>query len=122
MEKVDLLKTLSQDKWKEIGSGKRAGMLVPLFSVYSKNSAGIGEFDDLKLLVDLCKKTGCSIIQLLPMNEIGSTFCPYDAISSFALEPSYVSLNSIIPTSDKAIKAKIEKIKKYFPAGAGHID
>jgi 4-alpha-glucanotransferase len=121
-EKTDLLKTFSADKWKAIGTHKRAGLLAPLFSVYSKNSAGIGDLDDLKLLVDLCEKTGISILQLLPMNEIGVTFCPYDAISSFALEPSYISFNAAPLTCNKAIKAKIDRIKKFFPAGSGHVD
>ena len=121
-EKIDLLKTLSSDKWKAIGAHKRAGLLAPLFSVYSKNSAGIGDLDDLKLLVDFCEKTGISILQLLPMNEIGVTFCPYDAISSFALEPSYISFNAAPLALDKAAKAKIDRIKKFFPAGSGHVD
>ena len=71
---------------------RRAGVLVPLFSVYSKNSMGVGDLEDLKLLIDWSRETGYSIIQLLPMNEIGSTLCPYDSISSFALEPMYVRL------------------------------
>lgn len=69
-----------------------AGVLIPLFSVYSENSPAIGDIDDIRLLTDWCKKCGLSIIQLLPMNEVGSTFCPYDSISSFALEPMYISL------------------------------
>jgi len=121
-EKVDLLKTLSSDKWKAIGTHRRAGLLVPLFSVYSKNSVGIGDLDDLKLLVDLCEKTGASILQLLPMNEIGVTFCPYDAISSFALEPSYISLNAAPLACDEEVKTKIDRIRKFFPAGSGHVD
>ncbi len=71
---------------------KRAGVLIPLFSVYSKNSFGIGDFNDLKLVIDWAKSTGNSIVQLLPMNEVGPLFCPYDAISSFALEPAYIYL------------------------------
>lgn len=121
-DKVDLLKTGSADKWKAIGTHARAGVLVPLFSVYSKNSIGIGDLDDLRLLVDFCERTGLSIIQLLPMNEVGSTFCPYDAVSSFALEPSYVSLSAIYSSKDKAIRGKINGIKKFFPAGCGHVD
>ena len=85
------------------------------------NSVGIGDLVDIRLLVDLCEKTGCSIIQLLPMNEIGSTFCPYDAVSSFAIESSYVSLRSV-PHDNKQIKSKIDKINKEFPAGSGHVD
>lgn len=83
---------MSNNNWNRIGLIRRAGVLIPLFSVYSKRSLGIGEFEDLKLIVDWCVKTGNSIIQLLPMNEVGSTFCPYDSLSSFALEPMYISL------------------------------
>ena len=57
-------------------------MTAPLFSLYSKKSVGIGEAPDLKLLVDWCKKTGLSIIQLLPLNDVGFDFRPYDAQSS----------------------------------------
>lgn len=120
--KTDLLHTGSADKWKAIGTKKRAGILAPLFSVYSKDSVGIGDLEDLKLLVDLCNKAGCSIIQLLPMNEIGSTFCPYDAISSFALEPAYISLKAVLPKGNKSIKTKIDNVKKAFPAGQGYVD
>ncbi|MDP3730039.1 MAG: 4-alpha-glucanotransferase [Candidatus Omnitrophota bacterium] len=76
---------------------RRAGILAPLFSIYSKNSLKVGDFEDLKLLVDWCSKCGYSIIQLLPMNEIGPTFCPYDSISSFALEPVYARLKLSSP-------------------------
>ncbi len=71
---------------------KRSGVLTPLFSVYSRESFGIGDFKDLKLLVDWCVKTGNSIIQLLPMNEVGNNFSPYESISSFALEPMYAAV------------------------------
>lgn len=101
---------------------KKAGALVPLFSVYSKNSLGIGEFADLRLLIDWCGKTGNSILQLLPLNEVGSTFCPYDSVSSFALEPSYLCLSLITPRRNQNLRDKIEKIKKKFPCGKGHID
>ncbi|MDP2912703.1 MAG: 4-alpha-glucanotransferase [Candidatus Omnitrophota bacterium] len=119
----ELLNTLSKDRWRRIGTRKRAGVLVPLFSVYSANSVGIGDMDDLKLLVDWCEKTGNSILQLLPMNEISSTFCPYDAISSFALEPSYISLTKIPASQNKFIKNKISDIKERFRARAlAHVD
>ncbi|PIQ90233.1 MAG: 4-alpha-glucanotransferase [Candidatus Omnitrophica bacterium CG11_big_fil_rev_8_21_14_0_20_41_12] len=89
-----LSKSISKDNWKNAGFKKRAGVLIPLFSVYSKKSFGIGDLADLKLIVDWAKLISNSIIQLLPMNEVGSLFCPYDAVSSFALEPSYISLKS----------------------------
>ncbi len=112
---------LSQDKWQRIGFIKRSGVLVPLFSVYSKASLGIGDFDDLKMLVDWAHNTGNSILQLLPMNELGPLSCPYDSISSFALEPAYISLRSI-PGISQAIKEKIEVVRKIFPVGLGPVD
>ena len=77
---------------KKVALKRMAGILSPLFSVHSENSLGIGDFEDIKLLVDWCKSCGISIIQLLPMNETGPTFCPYDSISSFALELMYAAL------------------------------
>lgn len=113
---------MPKNNWKAIGKNRRAGMLVPLFSVYSKESAGIGGLGDLMLLVDLCEKTGLSILQLLPMNEVGSTFCPYDAVSSFAIEPAYISLDKLPESSAGNIKSKISALKKKFPAGKSHVD
>jgi 4-alpha-glucanotransferase len=72
---------------------RRAGVLIPLFTVHSRNSLGIGDFSDLKLIADWCKLTGNSIIQLLPLNEVGALFCPYDSVSSFALEPAYLPVS-----------------------------
>jgi len=118
----ELLNTLSRGKWKKMGTSRRAGALIPLFSVYSGNSAGIGDFNDLELLVDWCSESGNSILQLLPMNEVGMTFCPYDAISSFALEPAYISLNSLAPARKKFVRAGINSLKKKFPAGSAHVD
>ena len=71
--------SLAKNNWKDIGKKRRAGVLAPLFSVYSKESAGISDFSDLDLLSDWCARSGLSILQLLPMNEVGPTFCPYDA-------------------------------------------
>ena len=87
-----LSESLSNANWKNIGFKKRAGVLIPLFTVYSKNSYGVGDLGDLKLIIDWAKLTTNSIIQLLPMNESGPLFCPYDALSSFALEPAYICL------------------------------
>ncbi len=91
---------------------KRAGVLVPLFCVYSQKSAGLADLSDIKLIVDWARKTGNSIIQLLPMNEVGSLFCPYDSVSSFALEPVYISLTA----------AKQAALKKSFPDVKPYVD
>lgn len=117
-----LFNTPSKDRWERIGTRRRAGILVPLFSVYSKNSVGIGDFDDLKLLIDWCARIGYSIIQLLPMNEVGALLCPYDATSSFALEPMYISLTAIESAGNKILNAGIEEAKRNFPVGRPHVD
>jgi len=106
-----MLESLSKDKWRRVGTHKRSGIVAPLFSVYSKNSLGIGDFSDLKLLIDLAHQTGNSIIQLLPMNEVGPLFCPYDSLSSFALEPMYIASNT-----------RPKDIQKKFPAGKPRVD
>ena len=111
-----------KNKWRRISTHKRAGVLVPLFSIYSKNSLGFGEFADLKLLIDWSALTGNSIIQLLPMNEVGSLFCPYDSLSSFALEPAYLSLLEIPAARNKAIEARIKNLKSSFPASGLHLN
>src|ERR1022692_706959 len=74
-----------------------AGVAIPVFSLRSKNSFGIGEFPDIKLLVDWAKKTGLKMIQLLPVNDTTATHSfldsyPYAAISAFALHPIYINL------------------------------
>lgn len=115
-----LLDTPSHSKWRKIGAKRRSGVLVPLFSVHSKNSVGIGDFSDLTLLCEWAEATGNSIIQLLPMNEVGSVFCPYDSISSFALEPMYISLSQLSVST--ATEEKIESLKKKFPTGAKLVD
>jgi 4-alpha-glucanotransferase len=120
--KENLLQTPAKDKWGMVEIKKRAGILAPLFSVYSKKSIGIGDLDDLKLLIDWCAKTGNSILQLLPMNELGPIFCPYDSLSSFALEPAYLALNKISTKASAAIKAKIKKLKHSFPTAKTQVD
>jgi len=92
---IDFASFPSREQWQRIGTHKRSGVLVPLFSVHSKNSAGIGDSSDLKLIIKWARLTGNSIIQLLPLNELGGVNCPYDSVSSFALEPAYISLKDI---------------------------
>ncbi|RYZ45950.1 MAG: 4-alpha-glucanotransferase, partial [Chitinophagaceae bacterium] len=66
---------------------KAAGIAIPVFSLRTANSFGIGEFTDIKLLADWAKQTGLKLIQLLPINDTSATFTwkdsyPYAAISA----------------------------------------
>lgn len=117
-----LSSTASASKWQKIGFKKRSGLLVPLFSVYSKTSLGIGDAHDLKFLIDFVKETGNSILQLLPLNEIGHTSCPYDSISSFALEPLYLSIFALPDREKKIINKELEEAMQLFVCGKSHVD
>ena len=90
--KKNISKKASYEHWKSVGIFSHHGVNFPLFSLRSKKSCGIGEYTDLKLLVDFCKKVGLNVIQLLPLNEMGNDFNPYNAISSCALDPIYLGL------------------------------
>lgn len=74
-----------------------AGSVIPVFSLRSEQSFGVGDLGDLRLLVDWAKKTHQRIIQVLPMNDTTLTHTwmdsyPYSAISIYALHPMYINL------------------------------
>jgi 4-alpha-glucanotransferase len=75
-----------------------AGSVIPVFSLRSANSFGVGDLSDLRLFIDWVKKTGQRIVQVLPVNDTTATHTwtdsyPYSAISIYALHPMYVSLS-----------------------------
>ncbi len=77
-----------------------AGTAIPLFSLRSEKGFGIGEFADLKLLVDWAVATGQKVLQLLPINDttMARTWedsYPYNANSSFALHPQFIRLSEV---------------------------
>lgn len=118
----DFLSKASGKQWKRIRLQRRAGICTPLFSIYSRRSAGIGEIPDLKLMTDWCRKTGMSIIQLLPMNDVGFDFRPYDAQSTFALEPMYLSPENLNHISAGSWKNEINALRNQFPCGQGAVN
>jgi 4-alpha-glucanotransferase len=78
-------------------SWKGAGVSVPVFSLRSKSSFGVGEFSDLNALVDWAVKCGLRLIQILPVQDTTASHTwqdsyPYAAISAFALHPLYLNL------------------------------
>lgn len=85
---------------------KGAGIAIPVFSLRSKKSYGIGEFPDLKLLIDWAVKSGMKLVQLLPVNDTIAHHAwtdsyPYAAISVFALHPIYLNLPVMGTLKDK---------------------
>jgi len=116
------LRSACSKAWKKTGVSRRAGVTTPLFSIYSSKSIGIGEAPDLKALVDWCGETGISLIQLLPLNDVGFDFRPYDSQSSLALDPMYLSLESLKGCDISAAGAGIAALRKNFPPGRKRVD
>lgn len=117
-----LLTTPSAEHWRRIGIQRRAGVVLPLFSIRSAESVGIGELTDLAFVIDWCQRTGISLIQLLPLNDVGFNFTPYDAQSSLALDPMYLSLKHLTGIPVEKFSPHIEELRKQFPPGAPRVD
>ena len=95
-----VFKVLLKDNDVSVGNWKGAGVAVPVFSLNSNDNFGIGEFNDLKLLADWCKRTGLKMIQILPINDTRTddswdNSYPYKAISTKALHPIYLNLEKL---------------------------
>jgi 4-alpha-glucanotransferase len=75
---------------------RRAGILVPLFSIPSSRSWGIGEIGDIAALARWLDAAGQRLLQLLPINEMppGET-SPYSALSAMAIDPQFISMNAV---------------------------
>lgn len=96
---------------------KGAGVAIPVFSLRTKNSFGIGEFSDIMLLVDWVVKAGLKLIQLLPINNTKSSMTwmdsyPYSAISAFALHPIYINLSKVAGKEFASELAPLKQIQK----------
>ncbi len=98
-----------------------AGVAMPVFSLRSEHSFGVGEFADLKLLADWGKKTGLKLIQLLPINDTSATGTwkdsyPYAAISAFALHPLYLNLAGVADAKNKKRLQELEPERQRLNA------
>ncbi|MCH9617397.1 MAG: 4-alpha-glucanotransferase [Chlamydiia bacterium] len=116
--KIDLEEKIKashlKDAWENIGIHHHHGINIPLFSIHSKDSCGIGEFFDLKLLIDFAQTIKMDIIQLLPLNDSGYESSPYNAVSSLALNPIYISLKKLpFIKSDKQMQLELSGFRKY---------
>ena len=97
-----------------VGQWKAAGVAIPVFSLRTENGAGVGEFPDIKLMVDWAVKTGLKVVQVLPVNDTVATHTwvdsyPYAAVSVDALHPIYANMSAIGQLKDKKAQAKIDK-------------
>lgn len=98
-------------------SWRGAGVAIPVFSLRSENSFGVGEFSDLKLLADWCAQVGLKLIQILPVNDTTASHTwmdsyPYAAISAFALNPVYLNLREVANARNRPALDKLEPERK----------
>ena len=100
---------------------KLAGTLVPVFSLRTRKSAGIGDFGDLKAMIDFVASTGQKVLQLLPINDTTITHTwtdsyPYSCISVFAIHPQYANLHALPELKDAKARAEAEKTRAELNA------
>lgn len=77
-------------------SGRRAGVLVPLFSISTSRSWGIGEIPDLPVFASWLSASGFSVVQLLPVNEMAhGESSPYSALSAMAIDPIFIAVEDV---------------------------
>src|SRR6266481_5182830 len=75
---------------------RSAGILIPLFSIRTRDNLGRGEILDLAPMIDFALSAGHRVIQLLPLDETGpDDLSPYSAMSVMAIDPTYISMSGL---------------------------
>lgn len=100
---------------------KGAGTVVPVFSLRSEGSFGVGDFGDLQLMTDWVAKTNQRILQVLPINDTTITHTwtdsyPYNSISIYALHPQYTDFRQLPEIKDEAARTRYEALRKELNA------
>lgn len=98
-----------------------AGTAIPVFSLRSEDDFGVGDFYDLKKMVDWCHMTGQKFLQILPINDtfVTGTWLdsyPYRANSCFALHPMYLRLEEMGVLADPARREYYEALRAELNA------
>lgn len=109
--KKELASTITASAWEQVGVRTHHGINLPLSALHSSKSCGIGEFFDLIPIIDWCHSLSIDFIQLLPLNDSHWDSSPYNAISSCALNPIYLSLHAL-PYLEKLPLLK-KKLKEF---------
>ncbi|GLT67958.1 hypothetical protein SLA2020_402290 [Shorea laevis] len=107
---------LSDGMYREL-PWRGAGIAIPMFSVRSESDLGVGEFLDLKLLVDWAVDSGFHLVQLLPINDTSVhgmwwDSYPYSSLSVFALHPLYLKVQALSESIPDDIKQEIQEAKQ----------
>lgn len=100
-------------------NSRLAGTLVPVFSLRSEGSFGVGDFGDLNKMVDYVASTGQRVLQVLPINDSTVTHTwtdsyPYSCISIFALHPMYADLRQLPALKDADEAKRFHELQKQL--------
>ena len=100
---------------------KAAGTVIPIFSLRSEGSFGVGDFGDLKLMIEWCDKTKQRVLQVLPITDTNMTHTwqdsyPYNSISIYALHPQYTDFRQLPPLKDAAKRQAFESLRQELNA------
>ena len=100
---------------------KGAGTVIPVFSLRSEGSFGVGDFGDLKLMIDWCAKTKQRVLQVLPINDTNMTKTwqdsyPYNSISIYALHPQYTDFRQLPAIKDESKRQAFEALRHELNA------
>ena len=107
--------------WFPVYPWKGAGTVIPVFSLRSEGSFGVGDFGDLKLMIDWCDKTRQRILQVLPINDTTNTHTwqdsyPYNAISIYALHPQFCDFRQMPALKDEDLRTQFEQLRQELNA------
>lgn len=102
-------------------SWKGAGVAVPVFSLRSGKSCGVGDFGDLKRMIDWAVATRQKVVQILPVNDTTMTHTwtdsyPYNSISIYAFHPMYTDLRQLGDLKDKRLMTEFNLRQKELNA------
>ena len=105
----------------DISPWKAAGTVIPVFSLRSEGSFGVGDFGDLKMMIDWCAMTNQRVLQVLPINDTNMTGTwqdsyPYNAISIYALHPQFTDFRQLPPIKDEDMRNKFEQLRQELNA------
>lgn len=91
-----------------------AGCAIPVFSLRSEGSFGVGDFGDLKMFITWASDTKQKVVQILPINDTTMTNTwmdsyPYNSISIYAFHPMYIDLRQLPALKDEAESKRFEE-------------
>lgn len=121
LQEGDLLVISDDEVHFDLPAWKAAGVAVPVFSLRSEQSFGVGDFGDLKKMIDWAVLTGQKIVQILPINDTTITHTwtdsyPYNSISIYAFHPMYIDLNQLETLEDAEQRASFEQHRQELNA------